>query len=147
MLITPGILSVVDLSVSEKVEAVTAKLIAPTTAIPIPIEPEMFTKTPKFLEKTEKDPLSLRQASARFFLHSHSLEQFVIREMPRNELPILIFLAGQDVIIDNAGVREVLVTGRQETDIKTYEDQTHSIQFDSPERLVEDMVQWLGNQQ
>jgi len=64
--------------------------------------------------------------------------------MPSNELPILLFLAGQDRIIDNAGVRKVLERGGQSRlDVITYEDQTHSIQFDAPERLADDMVRWI----
>ena len=54
------------------------------------------------------------------------------------------FRAGQDVIIDNAGVLEALKDGGEEAlEVINYEDQTHSIQFDAPERLVRDMLAWM----
>jgi alpha-beta hydrolase superfamily lysophospholipase len=67
--------------------------------------------------------------------------------MPKNRLPILLFLAGQDRIIDNAGVLRVLERGGQDVlDVVEYEDQTHSIQFDAPQRLVDDMSRWIEQQ-
>jgi alpha-beta hydrolase superfamily lysophospholipase len=58
---------------------------------------------------------------------------------------VQLFLAGQDRIIDNDGVLELLSAGRTpEMEVLNYPDQTHSIQLDAPQRLVEDMTQWIG---
>ena len=145
VLITPGLRSKVDLSLGDKLEVGMGSAFAPKRAIPIPIEPAMFTKTPSFLEKITSDPLNLREATARFFLQSVNLERFVDREMPNNELPLLVLLAAGDQIVDNAGVRDVLLRGQQETDLHTYENQIHSLQFDAPEQMVADIKRWLAD--
>ena len=77
-------------------------------------------------------------------MNSHQLDGYIDKRMPSNQLPILLFLAGQDVIIDNDGVLKVLLKGDQLVlDVHVYGDQTHSIQFDAPQRMVEDMDRWL----
>ncbi len=144
ILITPGIRSLVDVSSIEKLKIVALQGVNPTFAIRTPIEPEMFTSTPMYLSYIREDPLRLRHASARFFWESNKLDGYVDDRMPTNRLPIQLFLAGNDVIIDNEGVLEVLERGGQETlEVITYPEQTHSVQVDAAVRLVDDMVRWL----
>jgi hypothetical protein len=57
---------------------------------------------------------------------------------------VQLFLAGNDTIIDNDGVLQVLQQGREPgLDVLWYGDQTHSIQLDAPQRLVNDMTDWI----
>ncbi len=108
----------------------------------------MFTNTREFLGKIKQDPLRLRSATARLFWQSRRLDELVDDEMPKNTRPLLLFLAGRDQIIDNPAVEQLLRRGAQKQfHIHTYEDQTHSIQFDAPERLVADMLPWLASHQ
>jgi alpha-beta hydrolase superfamily lysophospholipase len=91
-----------------------------------------------------RDPLELRTATARFFVQGVNMDLYIEREIARNEVPILLFLAGQDQIIDNDGVLELLRRGVAQPEVRLYEDQVHSIQFDAPERLVADIERWLA---
>jgi len=144
ILITPGLRAGVDAGFWTKVRGFFASVFQPRALLPIPIEPEMFTKTPRFLEWIRGDPLRLRAASTRFFLMSADLEEEIDRRIGELEVPVLVFLAGRDVIVDNEGVKALLrQADGAEVDIITYEDQTHSIQFDAPERLVEDIDRWI----
>lgn len=144
VLITPGLRSRVDVSSAEKLKIVTLQALNPTSPVPTPIEPEMFTTTPKYLHYIREDPLRLRYASVRFFWQTHRLDNYIDERMPANTLPIQVFLAGRDRIIDNHGVLKVLERGGQDSlDVVTYPDQTHSIQVDAFERLVDDMTRWL----
>jgi len=144
ILITPGLRALIDADPLTKARALIASGMNPQKQIPLPIEPEMFTTTPVFLAYIREDPLRLKSASARFLVESHRLEGYIDRRIPKNRLPILLLLAGQDRIIDNAGVLRVLRRGGQSVlDVVEYEDQTHSIQFDAPERLVNDMNRWI----
>ena len=146
VLITPGLRALVGLTAWQKVKVYLWTHMLPHAAIPIPIRPELFTTTPEFLEKIRRDPLRLTVACTRFFWQSARLDDLVTGRMSRSRLPILVFLAGQDRIIDNAGVKQLLLRGGQkpgELQVLTYEDQTHSIQFDAPQRLVGDILGWL----
>ena len=88
----------------------------------------------------------MRYASARFFMQSRALDNYIDERMPQNALPLQLFLAGKDPIIDNEAVKAVLERGTQrDLDVVVYEDQTHSIQFEIPDRLVGDMDSWIEN--
>jgi acylglycerol lipase len=144
VLITPGIIAEVDVSFFAKMGIFFGTFFHPTAQFHTPIEPQMFTTTPIYLEDIRKDPLRLHCATARFFWGSRKLDKFLAKNIAENRLPILMFLAGQDTIIDNDGVIEFLEDGSQTIlDILTYEDQTHSIQFDATPRLVADTTAWL----
>jgi len=57
---------------------------------------------------------------------------------------MLLFLAGQDRIIDNTQVVALLdKADSSDLTIIDYPEQTHSIQFDAPERMVADIIEWL----
>ena len=76
-----------------------------------------------------------------------ALDDWIEEHVAENELPMLLFLAGADRIIDNAGVLELLTRAEEPgLEVITYPDETHSIQFDRPEQLVEDMNHWLSRQ-
>ncbi|MHC5002259.1 MAG: alpha/beta fold hydrolase [Planctomycetota bacterium] len=148
VLITPGLRALVDKPAGEKLAIVTASGLSPRSYFTTPIDPEMFTTTPHVLEGIVADPLRLRLVTARFLMESTRLEWAIDEMMPANRLPILLVLAGQDRIIDNEGVVEVLRRGsRSDLEVVTYEDRTHSIQFDAPERLVDDMAGWIRRQE
>ena len=138
VLITPGI----RLALPGQVwPAMQVLLSAPNDPVKIPIEPEMFTDTPAHLAKLRRDPLRLHYATARFLIESAKLDHYIDRMMPTNTLPVLLVLAGRDQIIDNQGVTDVLERGTQEIlDIVIFSDQTHSVQFDAPARLVRQIV-------
>lgn len=147
VLITPGLRSIVDVSLFAKLGILTGSAINPTAYFATPIEPQMFTSTPAILEKIIADPLKLHYATARFFMVSLRLEEYIDDLMPTNQLPVLLFLAGRDTIIDNNAVREVLELGAGDRlEVLTYDDQMHSIQFDAPDRLVEDVGHWIRRQ-
>jgi alpha-beta hydrolase superfamily lysophospholipase len=144
VLITPGLRAEVDVSVLNKLKIGLLSPLKPTARVPTPIRPEMFTTTPVYLEYIRNDPLRLRSATVRFFWQSRRLDKTVDRNIAGNRLPVQLFLAGNDTIIDNDGVLQVLEQGREPgLDVLWYADQTHSIQMDAPQRLVNDMADWI----
>jgi acylglycerol lipase len=148
VLITPGIRALVDVSLFTKLKILVASQVQPLEPIAIPIKPEMFTSNPQNLEFIHRDPLRLRQATARFFIESRRLDGYIDDQMSTLRLPVQLFLAGKDRLIDNDGVRLVLEQGtHSKLEIVTYEDQTHSIQLDAPERMVKDILEWLKRYQ
>jgi alpha-beta hydrolase superfamily lysophospholipase len=97
-----------------------------------------------YLDYIRKDPLRLTSATVRFFWQSRRLDRFIDRNIESNALPVQLFLADGDPIIDNTGVLNLLQRGREPgLDVLEYSDQRHSIQMDASERLVHDMIDWL----
>ena len=144
VLITPGLRAEVDVTMLNKLKIGLLSPLNPTARVPTPIQPEMFTTTPVYLDYIRNDPLRLNSATVRFFWQSHRLDRYVDRNIAGNRLPVQLFLAGNDTIIDNDGVLRVLQQGREPgLDVLWYEDQTHSIQLDATQRLVNDMSDWI----
>ncbi|MGD8617717.1 MAG: alpha/beta fold hydrolase [Gammaproteobacteria bacterium] len=144
ILITPGLRALVDVSLLTKIKVVLFAQLAPTSEIASPIAPEMFTTTPRYLDYIQNDPLRLTHATARFYWQSSRLDSYIDRNINRLDIPLLLFLAGRDRIIDNAGVLELLQRASlPEFEVIDYPEQTHSVQFDDPALLVEDMDHWL----
>jgi alpha-beta hydrolase superfamily lysophospholipase len=137
--------ALVDLDMVTKLRVLVAALIAPRASFRLPIETEMFSATPEHLEFIRGDPLRLTSATARFLVESRRLEWYIDRHLRTARVPMLAFLAGRDRIIDNEGVKRVLRRAEgAEVELVGYDDQMHAIEFDAPERLVNDMDSWLG---
>ena len=144
VLITPGLSAKVDVSGFEKLKIALLTSINPTARVHVPIKPEMFTTTPIYLDYIRNDPLRLTSATVRFFWQSRRLDQFIGENIGGNRLPVQLFLAGKDPIIDNAGVLDLLKQGTESSlEVVEYEEQTHSVQLDASERLVRSMGEWL----
>lgn len=143
VLITPGIKPKVDLNASEKLAVFVDAIFAPERQHRIPIQAEMFTTTPRYLDYIKNDPLKLRTVSAGFLRQSVKFDRMVERKDDRVHPPMLVFLAGHDRIIDNAATREYLAQDpRRPVEIIEYADQTHSIQLEAPDRLARDILEW-----
>lgn len=144
VLITPGIKALVDVSLPTKLKIVLLAQFSPQSSIASPIAPEMFTTTPRYLEYIKSDPSRLTHATARFYWQSSRLDSYLAGNIAALDRPTLLLLAGQDRIIDNAGVLGMLNRGNTDKlTVINYPDQTHSVQFDDPGRLVQDMDHWL----
>jgi alpha-beta hydrolase superfamily lysophospholipase len=147
VLITPGIKALVDVSLLTKLKIVLFTQFSPQAPIASPIAPEMFTTTPRYLDYIKDDPSRLTHATARFYWQSSRLDSYLASHIAALDRPTLLFLAGQDRIIDNAGVLGMLNRGNTDKlTVIDYPDQTHSVQFDDPDRLVQDMDHWLQRQ-
>jgi alpha-beta hydrolase superfamily lysophospholipase len=108
VLITPGLRAEADLSLLNKLKVGLLSPLNPTARVLLPIQPEMFTTTPVYLDYIRNDPLRLTSATVRFFWQSHRLDRYVDRNVAGNRIPVQLFLAGNDTIVDNDGVLQVL---------------------------------------
>jgi alpha-beta hydrolase superfamily lysophospholipase len=143
-LITPGLVATVDPPLADKAKIVAGAALRPTARVATPIEPSMFTTTPRYLAYIENDPLRLDSATAQFFWETRRLDRFIDANVSSNRLPLLLVLAGKDRIIDNDATRALLERGAAAgLEVVLYPDQTHSVQLDAPQRLVSDVDAWM----
>jgi acylglycerol lipase len=136
ILITPGLCSKRDLSLSSKANVLLSLLVGGQSLFKVPIEPEMFTHTPRFLDFIRTDPWRLQKVTARFLLTSRVLDRMIAKRIANLRLPILLFLAGKDLIIDNRGVQDLLSAVKNQVRVQIFDDAIHAIQFDQMERMV-----------
>lgn len=144
VLVTPGFCPKVSFPLSTRLKILWSAYARPRKHFPIPIETDMFTTTPRWLQFIREDALRLESVSAAFYRESLRLDRFLKNQSPLQGLRARVFLAGHDRIINNAATIDyVKALGLDDRDVCTYDDQTHSIQLDAPDRLAADVGQWL----
>lgn len=145
VLIAPGLITQVDLGPLEKIRLGMALLVHPGARFKIPIEPRMFTSDPDWQARIERDPLRLREATARFLFESRRLDGRIAKSIGQNRVPILLLLAGRDRIVDNEAIVALLGRGKQSLlTVRRYRSRDHSLQFEAPGSLVADIDRWIA---
>jgi alpha-beta hydrolase superfamily lysophospholipase len=148
-LLCPGFFPRVRPPPGERLRIAWSYLAAPRRLFPIPLnDPELFTASPRWQQFLRDDPRALRQATARFLAHSVRLDAY-LRAAPRHvTVPLLLLLAGQDRIIDNARTRRFVETfAAADKTVREYPEAHHTLEFEpQPHRYLDDLVGWLGRQ-
>ncbi len=145
-LLCPGFKPKVGPGFCDRLAIVSSRLIAPERKFPIPLnEPELFTASPRWQEFIRTDPLSLREATARFFVESARLDGY-LRFVPAYvTVPVLLLLAGKDRIIDNEKTRRFVEQfATSQLQIIEYPEAHHTLEFEpEPERYLRDLISWI----
>jgi alpha-beta hydrolase superfamily lysophospholipase len=148
VLITPGLFPIIDVSPAEKFRIGWSMVSNPTKHYDIPLNnPELFTRTPEWMEYLRTDELQLHQATAGFFLASRRLDKIFKRLASAPPVPLHLMLASDEKIIDNGQtidfIRGIPWPHRV---ITQYERSRHTLEFD-PDRdvFLEDLVRWLND--
>lgn len=133
VLVAPGLFPQVDLSPGEKWSIAWSAILRPRRLFDVPLDdPELFTATERWIDFIRDDPLSVRQVTARFLLTSRRLD-WEVRAYGRRPppVPLRVFLAGRDHIIDNERtrrfVRDLPLSDRA---IVEYPDAQHTLEFE-----------------
>ncbi len=146
MLFCPGFSSRVRPTLGQRLLILLSRLFRPRKYFPIPLnDPELFTANPRWLPFLRDDPLRLHQATARLLVDSVRLDGY-LRFVPKYvHVPVLMLLADQDRIVNNARVRAFvnrLATPDKET--IEYPRAHHTLEFEpDPERFIADVLAWL----
>ncbi len=101
-LVTPGLFPLVGVSTSEIAKIGFAMLYDRHRLFDIPLDdPGFFTAVPQWQRFIATDPLTLRQCTAAFYLASRRLDKTVVKLRELSPMPIHVFLAGDERIINN----------------------------------------------
>jgi alpha-beta hydrolase superfamily lysophospholipase len=145
-LLCPGFFPRVRPSLSDRIRIALAGLAKPTRRFDIPLnDPELFTGSSHWQDFIRRDPLGLRQATARLLIESVRLDRF-LRNLPRHaSIPVLLLLAGADRIIDNAKTRSFVAEFKSsDKEIIEYPGAGHTLEFEAdPSRFIGDLREWL----
>lgn len=131
-LVTPGLFPRRGVSADESSRIGFAMLYEQTKLFDIPLDgAELFTQVPKWQSFIKQDPLTLRQATAGFYLASRRMDK-IIQKLPASPpVPIHLFLAGEEGIIDNDKTADFIAGLDQKDAVTTrYESARHSLEFE-----------------
>jgi alpha-beta hydrolase superfamily lysophospholipase len=146
ILVAPGLASQRDLGIRQKCRVPFWRFWEPERPFPIPLsDPELFTADPDRQRYIAADPLSLRQASARFLLASRGLDILLHHKACALRLPVLLFLAGRDRIVDNGALRRFFAALPDEGKrLVYYPEAHHTLEFEpDPRPFFEELLRWV----
>jgi alpha-beta hydrolase superfamily lysophospholipase len=145
-LLCPGFCPIVGPTLRERIAILWARLMAPRRFFPVPLnDPYLFTASPPWQQFIRDDPLAVRQATARFFVESVRLDGY-LRFVPKHvRVPVLLLLAEQDRIIDNARTRRFVERfAAADKRIVEYPGAHHTLEFEpEPQPFLADLSSWL----
>ena len=145
-LVTPGLFPKIGVSGSEMAKIGFAMLYQPRQFFDIPLnDPDLFTTVPRWQEFFRNDALTLRQCTAGFYLASRRMDRIVAKLPAARPVPIHLFVAGDERIIDNdkttTFIREL---HWPKCRITTYPTARHSLEFEgNPEDYFTDLIAFI----
>ena len=145
-LLCPGFRPQVGPSRKERLGILLSRLVSPRRLFPVPLsDPQLFTATPSRQQFIRDDPLSIRRATARFFVESVRLDLYLRFAVSHVRVPILLLLAERDRIIDNAKTRAFVERfPAADKEIHEYAGAHHTLEFEeNPELFLADLLRWL----
>ena len=146
-LLCPGVFSKVDLPLGRRVRIGLASVFAPRRLYDIPLsDPALFTANPQRRQYIADDPLSLRRATARLLAESTKLGWY-LKDAPRYiTIPVVLFLAGEDRIIDNDRTRLFVGSfASRDKLVVDYEGVHHTLEFEEyPRFFFDDLANWVN---
>jgi len=145
-LVTPGLRAKVRPPFLRRLRILAARFVRPKKLFSIPLsDPALFTANPERQAFIANDPLSLRDATARFLVKSRRLDHYVRRCKKHVTVPTLLLLAGQDRIIDNERTRQFVSKFAGPVEVIEYPSASHTLDFE-PSRPPnwEDLTRWLA---
>ncbi len=145
-LVTPGLFPKVGVSRTEMAKIGFSMLYEPNQLFDIPLNnPDRFTTNLTWAEFFRTDPLTLRQCTAAFYLASRRMDRVVARLKESPPVPIRLFLAGDEWIVDNDKTAEfVRGLGWPDTQTTTQENARHSLEFEGdPTKYFGQIVSFL----
>jgi alpha-beta hydrolase superfamily lysophospholipase len=150
VLVGPGLCPKIDISLKEKISVGLSGLVNPHKLYAIPLtEPTLFTSNPPMLEFLARDPLMLKEVTASFFIASKKLDFQARQAVGKLKLPVSLFLAERDRIVDNQAtidfLKEVLTPHENlPQGYKIYRKAQHTLDFEpEPQVFFSDLAQVL----
>jgi acylglycerol lipase len=148
-LIAPGIFPAVDVPFSRKLRIALAVIFKSKKQFFIPLnDPELFTGNPDRQDFIRRDLLKLTTVTGNFLYQSRRLDRFIRFFPHRLALPIKLFLAGQERIIDNPATlryyRSLRTAGIKQ--LAFYKEAGHTLEFEKNNQpFIQDLQEWCND--
>ena len=145
-LIAPGIFPIIDVSGADKFRIGLAMLSDPSKHFDIPLnDPELFTDNPERISYLQQDEYQIHQATAACYLASRRMDRICSRISKAPPVPLHVYLAGDEHIIDNDKTREwVRDLAWPNAFVTMFERSRHTIEFGADRsEFLGDLAAWL----
>jgi alpha-beta hydrolase superfamily lysophospholipase len=144
VLATPALSTRTDLGPGDKLRVLWSVVSGRDRRLPIPLSPEEFSELPPFVQFVRDDPLLLRTAPARLFYEIHRARGRLPEAARALRAPVLVAMAGDDPICDNARNRRLLAHVTCEKEIREYPGARHILEFSGARQaFLDDLTGWF----
>jgi alpha-beta hydrolase superfamily lysophospholipase len=146
VLIAPGLCPRVRPSLGERLRIIASRFIAPKRLFAIPLnDSELFTANRERQEFIRNDPLALHEATARLLFESSRMDVYLRYAARHVSMPVLVLLAENDCIIDNAATRRFVERfATTDRTIIEYPGAHHTLEFEpNGPPFIDDLLKWL----
>lgn len=147
-LITPGLFPRTGVTKEVAARIGFAMLYETERLFDIPLNrPELLTSQPGWQEQIARDPLALAQATAGFYLASRRMDKLIANLAQQPPVPLRVFLAGDEGIIDNAKTEEFVARlGWPGAGVTRYDDARHTLEYEPcAEAFLRDLVGFVDS--
>jgi muconate cycloisomerase len=145
VLLGPGLTPRVNLSLGRRLRVLFTHATRPTTEIPIPLTPGLYTRTKPYLDYIRADPLRLLNATARFFWETNRLDRRRARVAGALRTPLLVLMGEQDAMMDVEATRRWFASaGSPDKTFELIPDGGHTLDFDAdPQPYRSRLAEWV----
>jgi acylglycerol lipase len=146
LLLGPGLLPRVGLSPAQQLAVGVGHLVTPTARVAIPLTPELYTTTPRYLAYIRADPLRLLTATTRFFWETARLDRRRDHACAGLRLPLLVLQGDDDPMMDVPATRRWFsALSVDDKTYRSYPGASHTLDFARDRTAyVADMLRWLS---
>ena len=144
VLATPALYTLTDLPLSDKLRVLRSVLTHRPARVPVPLSPEEFSELEPFVAFVREDPLALRTVPARLLYEIRRARRQLDEAASALRAPLLVALAGADVICDNRRNRSLIERVTAEKEVREYVGARHILEFSGQrETFLDDLATWL----
>jgi alpha-beta hydrolase superfamily lysophospholipase len=148
VLATPALYTLADLRPRDKVRVLWSLLGHRADRVPVPLAPEQFSELAPFVEFVRDDPLALRTAPAPLLFEVWRARGRLAEAAETLRAPLLVAMAGDDLICDNRRTRRLLERVTTYKEIREYPGARHILEFSGQrEVFLDDLAGWFKRQE
>jgi acylglycerol lipase len=148
VLATPALYTRTDLASRDKLRVLWSVLRRRDTRLPIPLSPEEFSELEPFVQFVRDDPLVLHTAPARLFYEIRRARARLREAATVLRAPLMVAMAGNDPICDNARNRRLFEGVSAEKEIREYPGARHILEFSGARQtFLDDLAAWFERQE
>jgi acylglycerol lipase len=148
VLATPALYTLTDLSPRDKARVLWSVLRRRPSRVPVPLSPGQFSELEPFVEFVREDPLALRTVPARLMYEILRARRRLTRAADALRAPLLVAIAGDDVICDNPRNRRLLARVTAPKELFEYSGARHILEFSNQrEAFLTDLAAWFAGQE
>ena len=148
VLATPALYTLTDLPPRDKARVLWSVLRRRPARVPVPMSPEEFSELQPFVEFVREDPLALRTVPARLLYEVRRARRQLTRAADALRAPLLVAIAGDDVICDNPRNRRLLARVTAQKEVRAYSGARHILEFSGKrEAFLNNLAAWFARRE